>query len=121
MRVEPPTSKGAGGDAPLAPVDYALTELVTVVPGNQGRTPLVGLPTAAQARSVNRVDARDGVTQRCLITATTGAPSLEAWSANFGEYRSPQGMLRVYRDGNLLHIEQPVGVALGRGGAPPAG
>jgi CubicO group peptidase (beta-lactamase class C family) len=38
------------------------------------------------------------------LAASRFTPNLDVWSAYFGEYRSPQGMLRVYRDGNELHI-----------------
>jgi CubicO group peptidase (beta-lactamase class C family) len=38
------------------------------------------------------------------LAASQFKPNLEVWSAYVGEYRSPQGMFRVYREGNQLHI-----------------
>ncbi len=38
------------------------------------------------------------------IAASRFTPDLNAWSAYFGEYQSPQGMLRVYREANQLHL-----------------
>jgi len=38
------------------------------------------------------------------LAASRFTPNVDVWSAYFGAYRSPQGMLRVYREGSQLHL-----------------